>query len=200
MKKRPFLMVLLVILTVYTGGQVLIGVTDNPLFEALALAFQSAVTVLGIVVIIYQMKRGNDTNEFKFFIQLTKDLINDPGRMKIFEQLQDQYGKSGKGKPMNSTEIMRYLTFFESVYIALRNRIVSMEVIDETLAYYFFLAVHNEQVQKLNLVKHAKYYKEIYLLHAEWCAYRRKRGKEIMGEKNSLEIKCPDYGSLVRRN
>jgi len=199
MKSRQLLMILLVVFTVYTGCQILLGVTDNPLITGLALAFQSGITVLGVVVILYQMKRGHEIAELNFFIKLKQEFLGDTKNMELLAKLQNQLeGKKTKGNALIPMEAMRYLAFFDSVYLALRNRVISLEIIDDTLAYYFFIAVHNEQVQKLELVKYAGYYKDVYLLYDKWVKYRLERNKEIIGEKNSLKIKCPGYECLTK--
>jgi len=198
MKKQMLIFILLPIFVVYIGCQILLSIIENPMITGIALAFQSAITILGVISIIYQMKRGHEINELDFFIKLKSSLLNDTQDMELLKKLQHQYECCEKDIQIENIEIIRYLAFFDSVYLALHKKVISLEILDETLSYYFFIAVHNEKIQDLELIKYAKYYKDIYLLYDIWFNYRKNNNKEIMNIENALSIKCEDYDTLVK--
>ena len=92
--------------------------------------------------------------------------------------------------------ISNYLTFFESIYLLIEQKTIDISKLDNLFGYRFFLAVHNEMVQKKKLVGQPGNFKNIYKLEKLWMEYRLKNGgpESIVGYENRLEVVCERNG------
>ena len=80
---------------------------------------------------------------------------------------------------LKTIEISNYLTFFETMYLLLQERVIEIETLDDLFAYRFFIAVHNETIQKEKIIKTPYNFRNIFLLEKEWMEYRKRKGLKI---------------------
>jgi len=190
MKNYMLYTILLVVFVVFISAQILIQTIENDIVIGVATALQSGITVLGVISILYQMKRGRQINELDFFIRLKISFVNDKQMMELYGKLQheDECEETNEQAniSINSLEISRYLDFFDSIYIALTNKILSFSIIDNAFSYFFFIAVHSKKIQEKELYKYAEYYENIYLLYDIWIEYRNKHNKKTINIENPL--------------
>ncbi len=74
-------------------------------------------------------------------------------------------------------KIMAYLTFFETLYLLVEERVIKMSEVDQLFRRRFFKATMNKDIQNLELVKHYYGYTNIYLLDLMWRQYLSKKTK-----------------------
>jgi len=93
--------------------------------------------------------------------------------------------------------VVEYLTFFETLYILMNRDVVNISMIDDLFAYRFFSAVNNKDIQDMELVKDAIYYKNIYRLDNLWHKHRFEQGT-VKDEESALRKIVPDYENLIK--
>ena len=153
----------------------------------------AAVTALvGALAIWFQMKRAKDMEEGSFIVGLNESFLGSDGIRNIYRKLVSQIPLTEDDR----IEIVEYLTFFETIYVLYKRGLVEISVLDDLFSYRFFLAVNNPDIQRLELICDAPYYKNLYTLDYVWSNYRRKRGKTVQWE-GSLAQCNPDYRSFV---
>ena len=156
---------------------------------------------LGVFAIWHEMKRSKDLAEAEFIINLNKSFVENKNMNAIYYKLEKYRNKSDK-EVFDESEIpsiVQYLTFYETIYGLLRRNLLKIEIIDDLFAYRFFLIVHNEEVQRKELIKDRKYYKNIYMLHDLWTNYREKNKLDIIMPLSSLRLKCEDYYEFAKK-
>ncbi len=134
-----------------------------------------------------QLKLTGGFNEAQVILQLHADFTQNNDIRYIYEKLEESRNdESVHLKKEDKTKISAYLTFFEAVYYLLNKGILKIGPVNDLFGYRFFLAVHNEDVQKLELIKDAGYYVDIFKLHKELTDYRKGKGEEILNDEHSL--------------
>jgi hypothetical protein len=154
----------------------------------------------GIVAIYFQMKREKNISEGEFIYSLYDGFSNNENIKRIYHKLENCKNSGCKTDPFSNEDIgyiIDYLTFFETMYLLIKRKIVKIDLIDELFAYRFFIAVHNPFVQKHNLIKYNNYYKNTYRLHKLWTDYRMECGDTIPFSNFALNKKDSDYDKMI---
>lgn len=149
--------------------------------------------LVGAIAIWFQMKRARDIAEGEFITTLNEGFSSNCDLKAVYGKLIDgaDIGKSDR------TAIVEYLTFFETIYLLLERDVIDIRLIDDLFRYRFFLAVNNEQVQDLELLPDARFYRNIYTLHDMWIRYRTKLG-DADDSPTALHRRNPDYQTHVK--
>jgi len=150
--------------------------------------------VVGSIAIWFEMKRSKDMAVGEFITSLNESFNSN-------EDVKMLYKKLISNEPItreDQLEVVEYLTFFETIFLLLRQDIISIDFLDDLFSYRFFVAVNNKDIQKLELIPDAKYYKNIYTLDYQWRIYREKHHKDV-DNINSLRAKNKDYMDYVER-
>lgn len=151
------------------------------------------IAAIGIIFVIAQMEEAKKLQESEFIVHLNQSFVDNAGYAEMYVELEKSKRKNKKPK-ISRIDISNYLTFFETMYILLENKAIKMGTLDDLFEYRFFIAVHNETVQKEKLVNEAYNFRNIYYLEKRWMQYRRKHGLSIYGEKNNLHDACMRAG------
>ena len=153
----------------------------------------AAITALvGILAIWFQMKRAKDMEEGSFIVGINDSFLSSEGIREVYRKLVSHTPLTEEDR----VNIVEYLTFFEAVFILYKRGLIDLAVLDDLFSYRFFIAVNNPDIQRLELICDAIYYKNIYTLDYVWTSYRRKHGKTVTYE-GSLAQRNPDYRSFV---
>lgn len=153
----------------------------------------AAITALvGILAIWFQMKRAKDMEEGSFIVGINDSFLSSDGIRAVYRKLVSHESITEEDR----VNVVEYLTFFETVYILYKRNLIDIAVLDDLFSYRFFIAVNNPDIQRLELICDACYYKNIYTLDYVWSSYRRKQGKPVEFE-GSLAQRNPDYRSFV---
>ena len=132
----------------------------------------SLTAVVGALAIWFEIKRGKEIAEGEFVITLNNSYLMNPDIKAIYRKI-----ISGeKIEEADRAAVVEYLTFFETLYILMNRDVVNISMIDDLFAYRFFSAVNNKDIQDMELVKDAIYYKNIYRLDNLWHKHRFEQG------------------------
>lgn len=78
----------------------------------------------------------------------------------------------------NRQNFIDYLVYLEGIYPLIKNNVLDIEDIDDLMAYRFFLALDNVEVQK-EVKDYPEYYRGCIKLYKIWRNYRKNKGKGI---------------------
>lgn len=144
------------------------------------------------------MKRAKDLSEAEFIINLNQNFVTNQDIREVYEKI--EANKNGLDDPFSDEDVVKivhyYLTFFETINYLVKRRVLNFDMLDNIFAYRFFIAVHNRHIQSRELIKDDKYYRNIYVLHKSWIAYRKKKCIEIPHGQFSLDLMNDNYHKL----
>lgn len=147
------------------------------------------ISVIGTVLVIIQLHDSKNIQEAEFIVNLNQAFVDNPEYALVYTKLEES-DLHGKVPDITRIQISNYLTFFETIYLLLGEKVINMRTLNDLFAYRFFLAVHNETVQGMKLVDAPANFRNIYHLEKIWMDYRRKEGLKIYKEENCLEKAC----------
>ena len=144
--------------------------------------------ILTVIIAVWQLKDSKEIARATFIKELNQSYVENKEYMKVYNMLQNCYDKSCEYHPesgicneckinIEKGVISNYLTFFETLYILKKRRVINFEVIDDLFAYRFFIAVHSDYFQKSKLIPQPDNFKNIFKHEKEWLDYRVKVGK-----------------------
>lgn len=182
------------------------------LIEAVAL-------LVSLIIAISQLRDSKEIARGTFITDLNKAYVENPEYIEIYNHLQRCYDGECPNKinckndtecilDIKKGEVSNYLTFFETIYILYKNRVISFEIINDLFAYRFFLAVHSKYMQQTKLKAQPWNFKNIYCLEYEWLEYRKKAAKKrnIKTEPNDIYsqrllkdlVSIQEYNDLIK--
>lgn len=168
--------------------------------------------IVAAVVIIWQLnqeqaiqERQQKTQEAQFILEYNRSFIESAELCMIEHYLEKKItgdmSKEIKNLHENRQALINYLVYLAGIASCVHGKNLEIEYIDDLFAYRFFLAMNNPEVQELELVSYASFYRGCYQLYEKWIRFRRESGKykgdiEIPLEETSLE-KCKGYETYL---
>ena len=191
-----FLMLVVVLVFQYGAGE---GSPTDKLESGLDVLAKLAATG-GLLGLLYQFKRDRDLAEANFVVSLNGSFITNDHITRIYEMLEASKAEDQKDDPFSGSDIIdmaNYLSFFGPFWGLIDRGVVKIEMID-ILAYRFFLGTNNRFMQEKLLCRLGKEmaWRNIYLLHKAWSAYRHDRGLPVWQEEFDLS-KSPVYSDIT---
>ncbi len=148
---------------------------------------ESIGVLITIAIAIIQLSDSKEISRASFIVELNKSFVENEDYKKVYDILQDSldhnceeqnyYENDNCDVFLSKSDISNYLTFFETIYILYKRRVISFDIIDDLFAYRFFLAVHSRIIQREKIISQPENFKNIFLLEKEWISYRIKIGK-----------------------
>jgi len=206
MNKKPMkrsnltLMIIFFVIIIVFIPFLLFERVDNTLISSFIEYFGVIGALGGIVAIYYQMRREKNIAEGEFIYSLYDGFSNNEKIKDIYQKLEECKNQGCKKDPFVKDDIgniIDYLTFFETMYLLIKRKIIKIDLIDELFAYRFFIAVHNPYVQKKNLIKYNTYYKNTYRLHKMWVSHRLENNEKIPFSEYNLKNKDNNYDRMI---
>jgi len=151
--------------------------------------------LVGAISIWFQMKRSKDMAEGEFILSLNTSFGDN-------DDIRGLYAKLVAGGPLTEADqsaVVAYLTFFETMYLLLKRNVLDMALLDDLFRYRFNIAVTNSDIQRLELLPDAEYYRNIYTLDARWHRFRQSVG-ESDESPGALRNVNPNYASFVNKD
>lgn len=145
-------------------------------------------TVLGVVMVLVELKESRDLSEGSFVSQLSDSFSNNEAIQRVYKKL--ELGEEITDD--DTVDIVAYLTYFETIYVLLKKGAIDILLIDDLFVYRFGLALNNPAVRRISLVKYDYAYVNIYNLEKEWCRFKKK--------KSVLQMHNPNYLIVLRGN
>ena len=105
---------------------------------------------------------------------------------KIGKEL-DINNKSYVFKKTDLPILIKYLNYMKTICSLVEGNVVTIETLNNFLAYEFFSVINNKSVQKLEIVPFAHCYHDIFVLYDKWSRYRKKHKQTILCEEQSLD-------------
>lgn len=149
-------------------------------------------------LVLYQLKnseqeriRQGDIEEATFILQYNQAFIQDPNMAEVEKLLENQTHYEKKNEEIitseNRQKFVNYLVYLEGLAPLILHGVLELEHIDDLMAYRFYLAVNNKELQEKELKKFAEYYRGCFKLYKTWTEYRKSHDLEILLEENGLD-------------
>ena len=127
--------------------------------------------------------RQNDIEEAQFLLEFNQAFIQDEKMCEIEHRLEQwMEGTLERGTLVNDGNRQRfinYLVYLEGLAPLIFRDILKLEHIDDLMAYRFFLALNNRELQEDQLFRYPEYFRGCFKLYAVWKNYRTRNGYPI---------------------
>ena len=154
----------------------------NPIEHIIGM-LEGIIGAIATGLVLYQLKLSEETErhqdsieEASFILEYNKSFIQDANMTNVEHLLENQAFYDDKPKMIitseNRQQFVNYLVYLEGLAPLILLNILSLQHIDDLMAYRFFLAVDNVEVQENQLIPYAEYYRGCYKLYKVWKAYR----------------------------
>ena len=165
--------------------------------NAIAGLTSGAVAAIAAGFVLFELRTGeqerirqNDIEEASFLLQYNQSFIQDSNMTEV-ENLLEAQAFYGRTEPIitdeNRQKFVNYLVYLEGLAPLILRGILTLEHIDDLMAYRFYLAVNNPEVQEKELKRFAGDYRGCFKLYKIWTAYRKEKGYEIHQEETALD-------------
>lgn len=139
----------------------------------------------------------------EMLIKLEDSYQNNPRHIFVFNELEQAYrdksytvrfteNMQNEGG-ISNCDIVQYFTFFESLYRAIKNGILTIEDVDDCFADRFFKFVHNPYIQENELYLVPSTYVNIFELYTIWKKYHLINLSSPSKIISFLKNEIPDY-------
>lgn len=193
-RNRTLVIILIVLVIIFVTSLMAKNTYFTGKYELIKDLISSITAIIGLLAIWHQMKRDKDLTEAEFIINLNNSFTSNPDIKHIYTKLESN--KHTNVDPFTDEDMIKvvdYLTFFETISNLIQRNVLDFDMINDLFAYRFFAVVHNEHIQKREIIKDAAFYENLYALHRDWMQYRRKKKLYIPYEKTSLDTMDPKY-------
>ena len=168
---------------------------------------EGAVGAISAGFVLYQLRIGdsleerqNDIEESKFLLQYNQAFIQDHNMCSAEQSLERWMENPNLEGTMINREnrqfFINYLVYLEGLAPLVFRKILRLEYIDDLMAYRFFIAVNNPELQRDQLFRYPDYYRGCFKLYSIWKQYRQAYQLPIPLNEYSLD-KWIDYEKYV---
>ena len=200
--RKKYLTRVSVLLVVLFGGIILMRLIMHTLHlnteesSLIADIGQMVVEAVAAIMVVIQLEQEGEAEikeanikEAEFLLQYNQAFIQDPNMTEVEHLLEIELEGGSKIQltPDNRQKFINYLVYLEGLAPLILHDILQLEVIDDLMAYRFFLAVNNKTLQEDQLFPYAEYYRGCFKLYSVWKEYRTKRQREVVWNENSLD-------------
>ena len=178
------------------------------IFDVINDTIVSLITIITAIVgafgIWLELNKEQEINQASFILSINSDFYALGGKGTMYtadleKLLDDDF--SGQKKLVLTEEhytmIIQYLVWLKTLSSLINRKMIKISAVDDLFSYKFFVAVNNEQIQKMELIPYSTAYRGIFKAHKIWKKYREKHGLEIYNEKTDLS-KAEGYESLAK--
>lgn len=165
----------------------------------------TVIVIVGAVAFWLEFKNNGYLNESQFIMELNNQFISNSDLIDIESQLEKCYcafhNKDFKlyNEELSNFEIylmqdkkrqhlVNYLVHLEGIAAIINNGVLHLDVIDDLMAYRYFIAVNNPVVQKLELLEYANFYQGCFNVYQRWKKVLEKQKSEIPMIENDLVV------------
>ena len=154
--------------------------------------------IIGAIALFIQFKKDKEINQASFILEYAKEFRNIDGYNEVVNVL-EQSRKNPKTNiefDKNYTYIVAYLQWVETLASLVKNKMVTIAMIDDLLSYNVFLILNNKEIQEKEIIPCKEFYRGTYVLYDEWYKYKIKNNLSIINEKTGLE-KTEGYNEYI---
>lgn len=214
-KARPLVIRYIVIAVIIFGASVFVSVLTRMLLVAdccffsfteeqaglVASMIEGAVGAIAAGFVLYELKlsanveaRQNDIEEAQFLLEYNQAFIQDD-KMCTVEHLLECWMESDPSERVNPLinddnrqQFINYLVYLEGLAPLVFRNILKLEHIDDLMAYRFFLAMNNKELQEDQLFRYGDYYRGCFKLYAVWKSYRTRQNHPTPLSEYALDL------------
>lgn len=125
-------------------------------------------TFVGVILVLIELKEAKDVSEGSFVSSLSENFNGNEGIQRIYRKLELKEPITEE----DTIDIVAYLTYFETIYVLLKKKAIDISLIDDLFAYRFRLALNNNDIRRISLLRHDYAYVNIYRLEDKWRKYK----------------------------
>ncbi len=194
------IVIVLVLLTAIVVGSI------KCVYEGIPSAFDAIdiVALATMALVFTELRQNKKINEAQLIKDINSEFINNQQLSKVERKLEVYYDEYIHAKTTDEREkihldlcldvgseerqdLVNYLVHLEAVASLVNNEAIRLDSINDLIAYRFFIAVNNREVQELELLPFKDYYCGLYTLYNRWKAVMKRKHLEIpmkeQGEK-----------------
>lgn len=160
--------------------------TSEPI-EHIVGMLEGIIGAIATGLVLFQLRLGQKTEQHQneiekasFALQYNQAFIQDKNMTEVECLLENQvfYDKEPKEILNSKTrqKFINYLVYLESMAPLILSGVLSLDYIDNLMAYRFFLAIDNTELQEKEILPFAEYYRGCFKLYKIWKAYRDEHG------------------------
>jgi hypothetical protein len=144
--------------------------------------------VIGVVSVVYEMKRSADISQAEFILELQKFFQESDSIQRVYAELDKAYAKSEKPQLTQSdrADVVAFLSFLETITTLISIGTLKVADADSLLSYPFFLCCNATAVQALELKQYPDYYRNVFKVYPQWLKYRQKHQLDIPWVETAL--------------
>ena len=149
-------------------------------------AVQTAAVIGTGWLIANQLIDTKDIARGDFIVKLNKAYVENEDFIDLYNSLQtclegrceDKKCENGKNCKLvdkckdKKSVLANYLTFFETIYVLEKEKVITFSDLDDLFVYRFFLVVHSKFAQQSILKTQAEHFRHIFCLEKKWLEYR----------------------------
>lgn len=137
-------------------------------------------------LVLFQLKEAekaevhqNEIEEASFLLQYNQTFLQDENMVLVESLLENQAYYDAEKREIitseNRQKFVNYLVYLESIAPLVLNGVLTLDHIDNLMAYRFFIAVENVELQEKELFPFADYYRGCFMLYKKWKDFRCER-------------------------
>lgn len=180
MRKRPYIVAMVLLVTLYLSGQYIAQGNDFATIVTTILAIVAAVA-------FWMEFRSNERiNEAQLIMELNDQFVSNAQFTRVELELEKYYaqyvramqaGESVEDIPFgidldvydeNRQSVVNYLVHLEGIAALVNEGVLHLKVITDLMAYRYFIAVNNPIVQEKELLPYQEYYRGCFRLYDKW--------------------------------
>lgn len=155
--------------------------------------------IIGAVALFVQFKKDKELNKANFMLEYNKTFYNDYNLTDLFNVLDNYESSPEKSFDYDKYQgdVARYLQWLESIASLIERGVIDFYMMDNVLAYRFFIFVNNPIIQEKELIPYYKYERGIFYLYEKWHKYEEMREISIPLTETALH-KHEKYDEIIQ--
>ena len=176
------------------------------LHEGIPNAFDAIdiIALASMALVFTELRQNKKINEAQLIKDINSEFINNLQLSRVEQKLEMYYDQYKHAKTTDEREklhldlcmdigsderqnLVNYLVHLEAVASLVNNEAIRLDSVNDLIAYRFFIAVNNRDVQTYELLPFKDYYRGCYILYKRWKDVLKRKKMEIpmneQGEK-----------------
>ena len=189
MSRRSNVIVILSVFLIVLG---LIGSLffDESFGNRIVNVITASTAVVGAIALFLQFKKDKTLSEATFLMEYSAQFYSTYNCRDLMDELEKARLDPDYVIDTESyyKDIVGYLEWLEAFTALVKMDVISLDKIDNSMSYRYFLIVNNKQIQDCELIVNREFYRGIYSMYIPWVNYKRKLGLTIIGEETALSM------------
>lgn len=159
-RRTPLVLPLVfVIVATFVFGFDLVSISPGAIFGGIG--------AIGGLLVLFEVHTAKQIAQGEFIHGLNSTFISNENITTLWSKILHKEAISVEDRVLISS----YLTFFETIHLLRKKRVVDIALIDDLFRNRFFSAIGNENIQDLALFASATSFSNIHGLSREWTSY-----------------------------